>query len=493
MDGEPDASIEEADESTLRRDKRGANDSTEESTKKYWWVIEKENPPRRRIPERFSLPLIVYRYKVAMRVLLHIIGIDWKFTTPQLTRIDDLLQRKRIAKRKLKRYSRFRRRIIAVFNSKGGAGKSPTIAHLLASVRKIMGLIPLLIDMNQNFGKTLINLLRPGTSLGMKEAIEKSSEFSDEFLDRRAGLSARGKVQIIVSEDIDDQIATDDSEWNVSISREIWGEVIRDPQNADKEREELETIWLDKLRDKQRERQRKLYRDAVDRIRAVAVQAGKFRKLIGIDTGNGMSHPANQAAMEIADALLFVGLWSDKEALGGIGDTIWGYFRRKFFYKISQRGFIVIIGVPSKVTKQQVFDRLGEEIFQALHNDHDKVKDPAERTRLIGEYMRNLCITPERLFIIPFSKHIAKRQLISGKTKIIGLEAKVAYMELMVSIYEIEILKDKIQENTPESFEEAFQKLVSTMDQKYTSQISEDTVGDPEGLTDSIHLKEVTP
>jgi hypothetical protein len=435
-----------------------------------------------------------------MRVLLHVIGIDWQFMTPQLTRIDDLLQRKRIAKRKLKRYSRWRRRTIAVFNSKGGAGKSPTIAHLLASVRKIMGLIPLLIDMNQNFGKTLINLLRPGASLGMKEAIQRSAEFSDEFLDRRAGLSARGKVQIIVSEDIDGQTSDHDEDGEEELTedevRALWTKhhQVRGTETIEDSFVEVQKLISAELRRRRLTKARQRFRAKVERIKAVATEAGKHRKLIGIDTGNGMSHPANVAAMEVADALLFVGLWSDKEALGGIGDTIWGYFRRKFFYKISQRGFSVIVGVPPKMTKDRVFQRLGEEIFQALHADHEKVTDPTERTRLIDEYMRNLCITPDRLFIIPYSKHIAARQLISGKTKIIGLAAKVAYMELMVAIYEIEIRKDKMEESAPESFQEAFDRLVGSMDKKYTSEeFSEEAyvIGTEEPV-DSIHLEEVT-
>jgi hypothetical protein len=446
-DETPDASIEEAHESKSRRSQRGLPENGEQQKSKYRWTWG-GNKPKRPIPERFSLPLIIYWFKIVSRTILHVVSVDWRFTNPQLTRIDDLMQRKRAAKRKLKRYSRFRRRTIAVFNSKGGAGKSPTIAHLLASVRKIMGLIPLLIDMNQNFGKTLINLLRPGASLGMKEAIERSDEFSDEFLDRNAGLSARGKVQIIVSEDIDDQII---------VSEDI---------------------------DDQREK----YRVMVDRIKAVATQAGKFRKLIGIDTGNGMSHPANQAAMEVADALLFVGLWTDKEALGGIGDTIWGYYRRKFLYKISQKGFVVIVGVPPKLTKQQVFARLGEEIFQAMRRDHEKVKDPEERSREIAKYMQTLCIKPERLFIIPFSKHIAKRSLISGKTKVIGLAAKVAYMELMVAIYELESLKDALPENIPESFEEAFRKLVDDMGEQFDGNTS---IDDTAVSLDPNHPKEV--
>lgn len=489
-----DASTEEVDgASASRRNRRATTgDTATESKPKYRWVWEK-NPVKRPVPERFSLPLILFWIFVAIRAVLHVFSIDWRFNNPQLTRVDDLLQRKRIAKRKLKRYSRFRRRTIAVFNSKGGAGKSPTIAHLLASVRKIMGLVPLLIDMNQNFGKTLINLLRPGTSLGMKEAIERSAEFSDEFLDRHAGLSARGKVQIIVSEDIDGQVVEDDEEDEILTEQEIQAVIGEHFNGAPIEVNEVQRLVNLALRKKRREKKREAFRKEVERIKAVARQAGKYRKLIGIDTGNGMSHAANVAAMEVADALLFVGHWSDKEALGGVGDTIWGYFRRKFFLKISQRGFVVIVGVPSKVSKEQVYKRLGEEIFQALHSDHEKVKDQVERARLIDEYMRSLCITPERMFIIPYSKHIANRQLISGKTKIIGLDAKVAYMELMVSIYEIEILRDTIQENTPESFKEAFDKLVGTMSKQYTSQISEDEeVVGAEVSEDLDHLKEVT-
>lgn len=495
-----DASTEEAEESSAsRRNRRAVNGATATDSKpKYRWVWEK-NPVKRPVPERFSLPLILFWIFVAIRAVLHVFSVDWRFNNPQLTRIDDLLQRKRIAKRKLKRYSRFRRRTIAVFNSKGGAGKSPTIAHLVASVRKIMGLVPLLIDMNQNFGKTLINLLRPGASLGLKEAIERSDEFSDEFLDRHAGMSARGKVQIIVSQDIDGQtsVSNEEEEEQELTKEEIQALWLQHRDETDSLEESVQKLQAQinlEQRKRRREKRREIFRKKVERIKAVAREAGKYRKLIGIDTGNGMSHEANIAAMEIADALLFVGLWSDTEALGGIGDTIWGYFRRKFFLKISQRGFVVIVGVPPKVKKEQVYKRLGEEIFKALHHEPEKVTDVAERARLADNYLRYLCITPERLFIIPYSKHVATRQLISGKTKIIGLAAKVAYMELMVSIYELEIRRDLVLANAPESFEEAYEKLVGGMDPKYTSQISEDEFVDgADASEDSNHLKEVTP
>jgi hypothetical protein len=369
----------------------------------------KEERPR---PQR-GLPLVIYWIQQAVRLIWRLWGADKHFTNPKLTLTDTLLQRYYYLKERLKDLAETRSRTVTVLNSKGGAGKSPTIAYLAVLYHKITGSWNILLDMNQNFG-TVARLLgiRRSDTLSLKDAIRLGKELvtKSDFKTRTKSHRQTG-LRVISSADMD---AKEDA-------------------------------------------------FSVDEIVELHDKADRVFDSIFQDTGNGMSHSCNVAAVRTGDALVFPAVWSNDDAVTGIMESLVGYFERGYGSSIRNHGYFVILGSSPKWDKQEVFEKFCVRIFAAFSAAHKgPLPEEMEPEKLRGEVerlMEMLGITIDRFFMVPFSKHIEAKKVVDTTRRKMSLASKVGYLEVLVSIYENDTNKDPVLEDNGLKFEEELARL----------------------------------
>lgn len=362
---------------------------------------------------RRGFPLVVYWIQQVIRLIPLMWGTEFHFSNPKLTHGDVLRQRYNYLKDRLKDLSETRSRTVTVLNSKGGAGKSPTIVYLAALYHKVTGSWNILLDMNQNFG-TAARLLgiRRSDTLSLRDAIRLGAalETKTDFKTRTKAHRQTG-LRVVSSADMD---------------------------------AEEDVFSVEQIVD---------LHDKADRIFDSVFQ----------DTGNGMSHSCNIAAVETADALVFPAIWDNDDAIIGIQETLDGYFERGYGSSIHQLGYFVVLSSAPKWNKEEIFTQFSARIFAAFSAAHRGPKpeemDPEKLREETERLMQMLGITIERFFMVPFSKYIKAKKVVDTTRRRMGLASKVGYLEVLVSIYENDIDKDPVFENTGAKFEEELARL----------------------------------
>jgi len=362
---------------------------------------------------RRGLPLVLFWIQQVLRLVPLMWGTEFHFSNPKLTFKDALLQRYFYLWNRLKDLSETISRTVTVLNSKGGAGKSPTILYLAALYHRITGSWNILLDMNQNFG-TIARLagIRRSDTLSLRDAIRlgRDLETKTDFKTRAKAHRQTG-LRIISSADMD---ATEDV-FSVA-----------------------EIVNL---------------HDKADRIFDSVFQ----------DTGNGMSHSCNIAAVLTADALVFPAIWDNDDAIIGIQETLDGYFERGYGSNIHKLGYFVVLGTNPKWNKEEVFAKFCARIFAAFsaahHGPEPEKMDPVKLQEETDRLMQMLGIRLERFFMVPFSKYIKNKKVVDTSQRKMGLASKVGYLEVLVSIYENGIDKDPVSEDAGVKFEAELARL----------------------------------
>jgi len=363
-------------------------------------------------PKR-GLPLVLFWIQQVLRLVPLLWGTEFHFSNPKLSRKDALLQRYEYLKGRLKDVSETRSRTVTVLNSKGGGGKTPTIANLAALYQKITGSWNILLDMNQNLG-TLARLvgIRKSDTLTLRDAIQLG-----EKLTTKTDFKVRTKVhrqtglRVISSADMD----------------------------AKKDAFSIEEV-VD-LHDKS------------DRIFDSVFQ----------DTGNGMSHSCNIAAVQTADALVFPAIWDNDDAIIGIQETLDGYFERGYGSNIHKLGYFVVLATNPKWNKEEIFTKFSARVFAAFSAAHHGPKpekmDPKKLQEETDRVMHMLGIRIDRFFMVPFSKYIKDKKVVDTTCRKMGLASKVGYLEVLVSIYENDVVKDPVSEDAGVKYEAELARL----------------------------------
>ena len=379
-----------------------------------------KRPPKKVVGPKFErprprrgLPLVLYWAQQVIRLIPLLWGTEFHFSNPKLTRKDALRQRYDYLKGRLKDVSETRSRTVTVLNSKGGGGKTPTIAYLAALYQKITGSWNILLDMNQNLG-TLARLIgiRKSDTLSLRDAISlgKNLRTKTDFKVRTKVHRQTG-LRVISSADMD---ATQD------------------------------VFSVEEIVD---------LHDKSDRIFDSVFQ----------DTGNGMSHSCNIAAVKTADALVFPAVWDNDDAIIGIQETLDGYFERGYGSNIHKLGYFVVLATSPKWDKEEIFAKFSARIFAAFsaahHGPKPGVLNPEQLQVETDRLMQMLGIRIDRFFMVPFSKYIKDKKVVDTTRRKMGLASKVGYLEVLVSIYENDIEKDPSSEDAGVRFEEELARL----------------------------------
>jgi hypothetical protein len=362
---------------------------------------------------RRGIPLVLYWMQQIVRRIPLLWGTEFYFSNPKLTRLDALLQRYIYLKERLKDLSESRSRTVTVLNSKGGAGKTPTIVYLAAIYHKITGSWNILLDMNQNLG-TASRLLgiRKSDTLQLRDAIDLDDALTTktDFKERTKAHRQTG-LRVVASADMD---STEDE-------------------------------------------------FSVEQIVNLHHKADRIFDSVFQDTGNGMSHSCNIAAVQTANALVFPAIWDNDDAITGIQETLDGYFERGYGLNIHELGYFVVLGTDPKWNKEDIFKKFGHRIFAAFsaaHHGPDPEKmDSKELDREADRLMQTLGITIDRFFMVPFSKYIKAKKVTDTTRRRMGLASKVGYLEVLVSIYENDISKDSSTHHVAENYEESIARL----------------------------------
>jgi hypothetical protein len=362
---------------------------------------------------RRGLPLVLYWAQQVVRLIPLLWGTEFHFSNPKLTHMDALIQRYSYLKDRLLQISETRSRTVTVLNGKGGGGKTPTIAYLAALYQKITGSWNILLDLNQNVGTAARRFgIRRSDTLSLRDAIQLGENLMTKTdFKTRVKIHQQTGLRVISSADMD---AKEDA-FNVS-----------------------EVIDL---------------HDKADRIFDSVYQ----------DTGNGMSHSCNIAAVQTADALVFPAVWGNDDAIIGIQDTLDGYFERGYGSNIHKLGYFVVLGTNPKWNKEEIFAKFCTRIFAAFseahHGPEPEKMDPKKLQEETDRLMQMLGVRSERFFMVPFSKYIERKKIVDTSSRKMGLASKVGYLEVLVSIYENEIEKDPASEDAGVKFEEELARL----------------------------------
>jgi len=415
---DPEISLEDEQTPPKKRFKSSAKSPAAKSPSKEKKTRKVVGPKYERPRPRRGLPLVLYWIQQVVRHVPRLWGVEFYFSNPKLTQKDELLQRFFYLWNRLKDLSETISRTVTVLNSKGGAGKSPTILYLAAIYHKITGSWNILLDMNQNFG-TIARLagIRRSDTLSLRDAIRLGGKLrtKTDFKTRTKAHRQTG-LRIVSSADMD---STEDV---FSVAE------IVDLHNK------------------------------ADRIFDSVFQ----------DTGNGMSHSCNIAAVETADALVFPAVWDNDDAIVGIQETLDGYFERGYGSNIHELGYFVVLGTDPKWNKEEIFAKFSARIFAAFSAAHhgplpeemetEKLKEETQRL------MELLGIRIERFFMVPFSKYIKDKKVVNTSHRKMGLASKVGYLEVLVSIYENGIAKDPSSRDYGVKFEEELARLFQITD-----------------------------
>ena len=383
---EPEISLDDAQTPPKKRVR------SSKSKKKRKIVGPKHDRPR---PKR-GFPLVLFWILKGVALIPLLWGTEYHFSNPSRTRLDALLQKYFNLIERLKDASETRSRTVTVVNSKGGSSKTPTIAYFAALYQWITGSWNILMDMNQNVG-TLSRWLgiRKSDTMTLRDAIKLDSKLTTKTdFKTRTKVHRQTGLRVISSADMD---AKEDA-------------------------------------------------FSIEEVTDLHDKADKIFDSVFQDTGNGMSHSCNIAAVRTADALVFPAVWDNDDAVIGIQETLDGYFERGYGSKIRNSGYFVVIGTNPKWDKEVIYETFCARIFAAFsaaHNGPRPEKMTPEELRAETEKVINYFgITIDRFFMVPFSKHISSKKVVDTSRRKMGLASKVGYLEVLVSIYENEATKD---------------------------------------------------
>ena len=389
--------------------------SEETTSKKKWTWIKKTVGPRveRPRPRFISFALFYFWFLQFLRIFPFLFRVNYRFSNPKLSRADALRQRYRYLLDRIQVLRVHLWLTIAVFNSKGGAGKSPTITYMAALFEALAGGGNVLVDMNQNRGNASRWLgVRTSDTLSLRDGIQLGEQLSDidDFIVRTEVHRQTG-LRVITSADMDAKADAFEK------------------------------------------------KDVVD----FYVRLKRVFQSVFLDTGNGMSHSCNLAALEVSDTQVFVAKWDDDADIAGIQETLDGYFDREFGPKLRAQAYFVVLGTGYNWKIERTFELFCQRVFDA-YSDANKGEDkstldPREYQARVDYLMSIYGITIDRFFMVPFSTFIKNKKTVNVSRRKMGLGTQVGYMEPIVAALESKLASEPVIEDNATVFQNALADL----------------------------------
>jgi len=361
-------------------------------------------------------------------------------TNPKLSREDAQTYELRALKKSVKTKAVRRPRKFTVVNSKGGVGKTPDAVYLGVFAQRYTGNSCALVDMNQNFGTAWrwIGVARSMTITVYAAVTSAPFKDIDEF-NAVTAIHEETGLRFIASEDMDTTTAI--------------SEIIGEDPSALKDATIREKVFA--------------------RFRAFTRNVKQFVHSVFYDTGNGMSHESNTAAVDAGDVLIFPGDWRDDDDIAGIQETLHGYIQRGYGPKIRERGFYMIHSCPN-TSKENVFAKFCERIFAAhvAANFRGMSVDKMDRAYVESksiEFAEQLGITIDRFFVVPYSKYIAEKHVASAKFRKVGRPTSAAILRVLDAAYSLDVDTDPKEETLEIEIDDELAKLYAEMQANHTT------------------------
>lgn len=299
----------------------------------------------------------------------------YKFSL-QLKRIETLIER-------LKFLTVKNERIIAILNSKGGAGKTPILAYLSCIHKKVTEEPVIFIDANENVGTAHLwfGIERSLTLLLQEAVLERQQLTSYSRIARKgAAKHLQSSTRFIGSN-----------------------------------------------------RKRGKPFDSNQFIEMVRIVNESFNSTY-LDTGNGFDSQSNIGTVEIANALLFPIIANNPGTYNGLVLSMQNYIEEGHGEKV-RNGFIVVNATQPGDTKEKFLDIIRTELTKHPVPTYNEV---TRITRDIIPTLDDFGIDPDRLFMIPYSEYIAAPQInvITTDPSEIGYDTYEAMLNLLVAIFE---------------------------------------------------------
>lgn len=264
--------------------------------------------------------------------------------------------------------------VFAVFNDKGGGGKSPFMALLAGLYQAITGYGAIIVDLNQD-GSTLPSIL--GVSRGNTITLDQAMKVRKELINLRAirhyfAIHWKSSLRFLADSRIDPATYSEDDYIEL----------------------------LDNLQD---------------------AGGDQF-----IDNGTNLAHPAAKAAFKVADAPFFSGVWGNDGSMQGVAKALQtiALRGRSDARKIRDQGVVVINAVPSGISKEEVFLEFQRQALRALVTPRDtrtnrRIEDPDLKEQALQLLMKDqarldnltkniLRVDIDRFFTVPHNDHIAE-------------------------------------------------------------------------------------
>lgn len=362
-----------------------------------------------------------------------------RFSNPVLNKKDQEQYELKARMKRLKRNAVRRPRKVTVVNSKGGSGKTPTATYLGVFAQEYTGNACTLIDINQNFGSTWrwVGVSQSDTITVFSALTSSPFSHVDEF-NAVTAIHEETGLRFIGSQDMDTTMAIN--------------EIIKQDQTS---------LPDDEVRTR-------VFR----RFRAFIRNIKRFSHSVFIDTGNGMSHASNTAAVDASDVLVFPASWEDDDDIAGIQETVHGYINRGYGPKLRQRAYYMIYGSPS-LKKEVLYEKLCERVFAAYVAANFKkgtlaAMNPEYRKLKAREYADNLGITIDRLYLVPWSRYIAQKRVASAQIAKVGIPTSLAIFRVLDDIYAMDIDTDPTETDPTVDIDGQLELLYREMRAEYT-------------------------
>lgn len=272
-------------------------------------------------------------------------------------------------------------RIVSSVNAKGGVGKTPDVSYLSCIQMDVTRDPVQFIDANKNAGSAniLFGISRHSTIL-LRQAVSRRRELTGYTDHAKVEAKHKSGVRFIGS-DLEENATT-------GFSVEDFNEMVE-------------------------------------------INAKAFHSLY-LDNGNGFSDVTNMGCLHSANALIFSALSDKPSSFEGLIITMIKYIELGFEAKVLN-GFIVINATSPNETKQMYIDRIAETL---RNHPPRRIFDP--RTQITEDVewtIRDLGISEDRLFLVPFSQHIKDDKVISTEPEVIGYDTYEAFLDILIAMF----------------------------------------------------------
>lgn len=306
------------------------------------------------------------------------LNIDHRIDGPKPSKNEQLLRMYKL----LNHIAKTTQRIICVINSKGGAGKTPVATGLAATMQWSIKTICGIIDANENNGTT-------GKRLGISR---------DGLLLLRGAMANLDAISNLNKMSM--RLGKHDQTGLIAL--------LSDP-SATNDRFTLEQF-----------------------TKLANVFFGNVHSGV-LDTGNGNEHSANEGSFQFADVALF-SAWAPKaDSFEGLVSSMDAYYKLGYEDKV-RSSYIVISATDKKDTKDKFYKML-ENLVGEL------VEDEPGSTVNRDRKMKELGITHDNMFLIPFSEYIQGSvtgtvvPAVDMDPRVTGVDTLIAFAELALAIF----------------------------------------------------------